>query len=85
MRVVVISKPSTDYARSVEMFLRDFQNQTGHQLEHIDPESPEGIILTETYDILEFPTLLALDDSGQVQNIWKGLPLPTMSEVSYYV
>jgi len=27
---------------------------------------------------------VALDDNGQLQNLWRGLPLPTISEVSYY-
>jgi hypothetical protein len=33
---------------------------------------------------MEYPTLIAITDDGQVQNQWKGLPLPTISEVSYY-
>jgi len=37
------------------------------------------------YDIVEYPTIIALSDSGQLQNLWRGLPLPTISEVSFYV
>ena len=85
MRVVVLFKEQTDYARTVYDYLRDFERFTGHQLEVLDPESPEGVSLTGVYDILEFPTILALADDGTLQNQWKGLPLPTMSEVSYYV
>ena len=85
MRVVVISKPATEYKREVDDYLFEFNRRTGHTLEVIDPESPEGISFCEAYDILEFPTLIAISDSGQMQNMWKGLPLPTMSEVSYYV
>ena len=44
-----------------------------------------GIGFCETYDIVEYPTIVALSDSGQLQNQWRGLPLPTISEVSYYV
>ena len=39
----------------------------------------------KTYDIVEYPTVVALSDSGQLQNMWRGRPLPTISEVSYYV
>lgn len=85
MRVVILSKDETDYARTVTDYLRDFKNLTGHDLEVMDPESREGISFTQTYDILEFPTVIALSDDGLLQNQWKGLPLPTMSEVSYYV
>lgn len=85
MRVVVIFKEETDYARQVLDYLRDFKRQTGHDLEQLNPESSAGISFCETYDILEYPTVVALSDSGQLQNQWRGLPLPTISEVSYYV
>lgn len=85
MRVVVIYKEATDYARQVTDYIDDFKRQTGHDLETMNPESPDGISFTTTYDILEFPTVVALSDSGQLQNQWRGLPLPTISEVSYYV
>jgi hypothetical protein len=85
MRVVVLYKDATDYARQVTDYLRDFESQTGHKLESMDPESREGIDFCRAYDVLEFPSILALSDDGRLQNMWKGLPLPTISEVSYYV
>lgn len=85
MRVVVIYKEETDYARQVTDYLFDFKRQTGRELETLDPESAEGISFCSTYDILEYPTIVALSDGGQLQNMWNGLPLPTISEVSYYV
>ncbi len=85
MRVVVLYKEETDYARQVTDYLRDFQRQTGRELETLDPESNGGVSFCTTYDILEFPTVVALSDDGLMQNHWRGLPLPTISEVSYYV
>jgi len=85
MRVVVVYKQQTDYARQVEDYMADFKRQTGHDLEVLDPESRDGISFCGAYDILEYPTLIAISDDGQIQNQWRGLPLPTMSEVSYYV
>ena len=73
MRVVVIFKEATDYGRQVNDFLHDFSRQT-----------PAGISFCEAYDIMEYPTVIALSDDGQMQNTWRGLPLPTISEVSYY-
>ena len=84
MRVVVLYKEQTDYARQVLDYMRDFEHETGKKLETLDPESREGVGFCQTYDILQFPTMLALSESGQLQNSWKGLPLPTISEVSYY-
>lgn len=85
MRVVVVYKQATDYARQVDDFLGDFKRQTGRELETLDPDTRDGMSFCGAYDIVEYPTLIAVSDDGQVQNIWKGLPLPTISEVSYYV
>jgi hypothetical protein len=85
MRVVVIYKEQNDYTRTVTDFLRDFEHQTGHELEKMDPDTPEGTLYCETYGIVEYPTIIATSDDGAMQNTWNGLPLPTISEVSYYV
>jgi hypothetical protein len=85
MRTLLVYKERSDHARDVETFLRDFTRQTGSSIEAVNPETPEGAQFCQTYDIVEYPTLVALDDSGQVQNLWRGLPFPTISEVSYYV
>jgi hypothetical protein len=84
MRVVVVTKDDMDYTRSVETFLEDFKRQTGRNLEVIDPETRDGKIFARTYDILEYPTIIALGNDGQVQNSWRGTTLPTIGEVSYY-
>lgn len=85
MRVVVIARDNTDYARSVQIFLDDFARQTGRSLEVLDPDTGEGESFCRAYDIVQYPTLVALSDSGQMQNIWPGPALPTINEVSYYV
>jgi len=85
MRVVVLFKEQRDYTRAVYEYLHDFERRTGHVLETLDPDSREGAGFIETYDILEFPAILAISTDGRLQNQWKGLPLPTINEVSYYV
>lgn len=84
MRTVVVFKDNTDTARQVTDFLRDFERQTGKTLEAIDPESREGVSFCQMYDIVEYPTVIAIDDNGVMQNTWRGVPLPTISEISYY-
>ena len=85
MRVAVIYKIESDHAREVLDYLRDFSRQTGHEIEEINPDSPDGAHFCRTYDIVEYPTLVAMSDDGQMQNMWRGRPLPTISEVSFYV
>lgn len=84
MRTFVVYKVESDHARAVMDYMGDFKRQTGRDIEVIDPETREGSALCTTYDIVEYPSIVSLDDNGVLQNIWRGLPLPTISEVSYY-
>lgn len=84
MRTLVIYKEESDHARQVTDYIRDFARQTGTQLETIDPESREGADMCRLYDIVEYPTIVALDSNGSLQNMWRGLAMPTISELSYY-
>ena len=85
MRTFVVYKIESDHARAVIDYMADFKRQTGKDLETIDPDTRDGSALCRTYDIVEYPSVVSLDDSGVLQNVWRGLPLPTISEVSYYV
>lgn len=84
MKVVVVYRQESDHAREVTNFLRDFSSQTGRVIEEIDPDSREGDSFCRTYDIVEYPTLIAIDNSGVMQHLWRGRPLPTINEVSFY-
>lgn len=84
MSVTVVYKPESDHARTVEDFLRDFTRQTGTELTVLDPDTSDGTAFCRVYDIVEYPTIIAVTTEGQLLNNWRGLPLPTISEVSYY-
>lgn len=85
MKVKVVFKEQSDHAREVLDYLRDFERQTGHVLDVIDPDSRDGADFARLYDIVEYPSVVALSDDGTLQNLWRGRPLPLISEVSYYV
>lgn len=85
MRTVVVTKGGMDYSRAVETFTENLRRQTGHEIEVLDPESREGESFCRAYDIVEYPTVIAISSDGRVQNSWSGAMLPTISEVSYYV
>jgi hypothetical protein len=84
MRIVVIYKDKTDYAREVTEYLDYFKRQTGHVIETLDPDTKDGADFCRTYDIVEYPSVVAISDDGTLQSLWRGLPLPTVDEVSYY-
>ena len=84
MKVHVIYRDDSDHARAVIDFMRDYQRQTGRELETIDPDSAQGAQFCRTYDIVEYPSVIATSDNGVLQNLWRGLPLPLINELSYY-
>lgn len=83
MRVVCIYRDRQDYSRSVDEWLENFYRQTGREIETMDPDNNVGFC--EAYDIVEYPTILALDDSGAVLASWRGRTLPLINEVLYYM
>ena len=84
MKVVIVYRSNSEYGSAVEAYLRDFTNQTGKTIETLNPDTREGDEFCRTYDIVEYPSAIALDDEGTLQNFWKGSPLPTMSELGFY-
>jgi hypothetical protein len=85
MKTMIFYRDASEHGQPVREFLREFTRQTGKTVEEVDPDSIQGSRLSELYDIVELPSVVAIDNSGQMQQTWRGLPLPRISEVSYYV
>ena len=84
MRVVIVWRDGQEYSRMVSDWLVDFERRTGKVIESLDPDSIEGDQFVRSYDIVEFPTMIALGDDGRVLESWIGRRLPRFDEVSYY-
>ena len=82
MRVVCVYKEGYDYSRTVSDWLEDFYRRTGDKIEVINPDKSPSFCTA--YDIVEYPTIMALGPNGEAASIWKGLPLPLFDEVTYY-
>jgi hypothetical protein len=83
--VMVVYKSSSEHARDVDEYLHDFEKRTARTLETIDPDSRRGADLCRLYDVVEYPTIIAVSKDGQLLHMWRGIPLPLIDEVSYYV
>ena len=83
MRVVCVYRDNQDYSRTVNEWLEDFRRQTGREIEAIDPDCEPGFC--EAYDVVEYPTILALGERGDVRASWRGRELPLVNEVLYYM
>ena len=83
MRVVCIYRDNQDYSRSVDEWLTNIYRQTGREIETIDPDKNTGFC--EAYDVVEYPTILALGEQGDVRASWRGRNLPLTNEVLSYM
>lgn len=83
MRVVCIYRDNQDYSRTVSEWLESFYRQTGREIEVLNPD--ENVGFCEAYDIVEYPTIMALGETGDVRAIWRGRDLPLINEVLYYM
>jgi len=69
----------------VEDFARDFnKDYINYRLELINVNTRDGAATASLYEIMRFPSLLALTNDGQVVHQWEGDTMPMMNEVSYY-
>lgn len=85
MRVVCVMREGEDYTRMVEEWIHGFEQRTGKEIETMSPDGRDGVGFCEAYDIVEYPTILALGDDGAVLASWRGQQMPLFDEVSYWL
>lgn len=85
VKVVILYRPNSEHARSVETYVRDFERQRGKPLELVSLDSAQGADMARLYDATSYPAVLALRDNGEMLNIWQGEQLPLMNEVAGYL
>ena len=83
MRLVIVYREASEQRMAVESFIRDFKFQTGGEIETIDPATREGAAFCRIYDVVEYPTMLAITNEGTPTATWRGT-LPTISDASGY-
>ncbi len=84
MKISILYHPNSEYARSVEEYAHDFENQKGVAIDLKSLETKEGAYLATLYGIVQYPALLVLRDNNDLIKNWEGVPLPIMNEVAGY-
>ncbi len=84
MRIVVVYKDASDHGREVREYVDDFEKQTGLEIEQKNPDDSRNQFFLQAYDIVEYPTILAIADDGRLLQMWHGRSLPLFDEVAYY-
>jgi hypothetical protein len=88
MKVLVLYRPDSEYASSVESFMRDLRkdyNLTDHDLKVLNYDSRDGAATASIYDIMTQPAILVTGDDGSYIKHWEGNDLPLMQEVIGYI
>lgn len=85
MKVVILYRPDSEFARAVETFIHDFKARNpGVHVDVLNVDSREGIALASLYDIMRYPAILAMAHDGSLLKYWEGSELPLMNEVASY-
>lgn len=82
MVLKILYKPDSPQARQAEGFARELER---HEVKAdlVDGDSPEGVRLTELYDLPSRPAIVVARDDGQMMQRWQH-EWPQVTEVSYF-
>ena len=85
MRIVILYHPESDHSRIVEEYVHDFTHQDPDvSVEALSIDTRDGATMATVYDIVAYPSMLALREDGSLAKAWQGLPLPLMNDVAYF-
>lgn len=85
MKTLVLYRPNSEYARSVDEFVHEFKTRSSDKvLEVVNIDSREGSHIADLYGIVQYPAILVLQGDGFMQKSWEGGTLPLVDEVLGY-
>ena len=87
MKVLVLYRPNSEFARQVEEFVQGLQVRhhiDERHLQILDYDSREGAATASMYDVYSQPVVLIIGDDGTYIKHWEGSALPMLSEVASY-
>jgi hypothetical protein len=85
MKVLVLYRPNSEFARVTEEFIHDFEHRTALQkLEVLSLDTREGSSTATIYDVMSYPAILVIGDDGSLHKSWEGHNLPLIDEVVAY-
>lgn len=84
MKVTILYRPNSEFARSVEEFAHDIERQQGVKTELVSIDTREGAAMATLYDIMQYPAVVITREDGGVVQSWLGDQLPLMNEVAAF-
>ncbi|MBP7766978.1 hypothetical protein KA068_00460 [Candidatus Saccharibacteria bacterium] len=84
MRLCFLYHPVSEHRRAVEEYVHEIFRSRGIEIELCSVDERRGADLARVYDVVEYPSLLAIEGNGSLAKFWRGEPLPLMDEVAGY-
>lgn len=86
MKVLILYRERSEYARRIEEFIHEFQHRYPASILDVqDIDSREGMATASLYDLPTHPVIVALQNDGTFIQSWPAAEqLPLMQEVAYY-
>ncbi len=82
MTIMVIYKKDSEQYRPVQEFLRMMRTKYADKdIAELDPETREGAYEAQVFGVMQYPAVVVKAETGELMNIWQGLPLPLVDEV----
>ena len=88
MKLLILYRPNSEHATLVESYIRDLEMQHdigSDKIDLVSVDTREGSSMAALYDVWSFPTIVVIDGSGALLNMWQGEQLPLMDEVVGYM
>ncbi len=85
MKVLIFYRVDSEQRRVVDEFMHEFKRRYPElELSLKDVDSISGSKDTDTYDIVQYPTVIATGNDGATLQRWDAGLMPLMNEVAYY-
>ena len=86
MKLVVLYRTNSEEHSKVEELVDDFKRSyPKSKIDILNVDSRDGIATASIYDILRYPSILAVQDDGTLIESWQGVEsLPRVGDLSIY-
>ena len=85
MKVMVLYRPNSETARSVEEFSHELEREYQAKIDLVSLDTRDGSSTASLYGVVQYPAVLVLGADGQLVKDWQGAILPLRSEIAYYI
>ncbi len=84
MKTIILYHPVSDHSSRVESYAKEYASRGYGAVELLSLETKEGSEMAKLYDIVRYPAVLSLRETGELLKNWEEDQLPLMQEVAAY-